>query len=248
MTVTKVLIAGACALLATNTFAFEDFSSSGLATGWSPVVTLSAGPAWSASGQTQSLGYDVDTIVTYNHILNTNTLAAAEMVFSLQRELTYGIMTQLGLQVGLASNVDVQGTIAINSVPNLYAYRYKVNHAGVGIKGKWIATQTPYVQPYISSGLGASWNHAHGYNTFTNVAGLPDSPWLSPSTSVGFTYSVGLGVQKTFYKYWQLGVGYEFADLGKSLIGPSQPPLSIRGLQLTHLYIHQLQFGISYLC
>lgn len=214
---------------------------------WSSIITLSGGPSWGTAGQNQYLypfpppAYNY---YTYNSV--TSTMANAEIFFGLQRIVQPGIVGELGIGVAGVSDYKVTGSVNVNGIPNVYSYEYKVNNVRVELKGRLIAHNIDWVQPYISASLGAGWNNAHDFLPRSiNEAQFP-SPWFAENTTIGFPYSVGVGVQKALNPNWQVAIGYEFADLGKSILGTDYNT-GIIGPRLTHMYTNELLFSISYL-
>jgi opacity protein-like surface antigen len=105
------------------------------------------------------------------------------------------------------------------------------------------------VQPYLSGGIAASFNQAQHFNTEPLGLVAPYTPYYSDDTYVGFAFSLGIGIQKTFYTNWQVGVGYEFNSLGKAFLGIDHNYpyyTSGQGLRLTNWYAHLIQFSLSY--
>lgn len=81
-------------------------------------------------------------------------------------------------------------------------------------------TQTVYLAPGIEKSYIA--NNAHGFqSTPTLIDALP-TPGFSSHTQTAFTDTVGTGIQKALHQHWQVGVGYEFADWGKSSLGHAE--------------------------
>lgn len=54
-------------------------------------------------------------------------------------------------------------------------------------------------------------------------------------------------MQKALRQHWQMGVGYEFADWGKSLLGPAAEQALNGELALNHLYTKGVLIIITYL-
>jgi opacity protein-like surface antigen len=73
------------------------------------------------------------------------------------------------------------------------------------------------------------------------------NPNFSSNTKSSFTYTLGAGVQKMLNNNWQVGVGYEFADWGKSQLGRAAGQTLGNGLALSHLYTNGILFNITYL-
>jgi hypothetical protein len=254
MMIKKTLAAAICTLFATPLFAIEeDIYNAQLSFGWSPVITLSGGPMWSSPGRYQIIYYtDMfgNTLSSeYYPIRESNTQGAAELFFALEREVVPGMAAQLGIQIGGATDAQLKGLTTVSGIPGVYRYSYNVNHTRLGLKGKLIALRPTLVQPYISGGFGASWNQSHLFYTAPTGAFAPYTPWFNNDTVIGFTFSFGIGIQKTFCRSWRLGVGYEFDSLGKSNLGAdTKYPYYIDGIGMrsSNWYAHQLQFSLAY--
>lgn len=213
---------------------------------WNPIITVSAGASWGSAGQNQYLyPFAPPANYYYSHDKTTSTMATGGIFFGLQRFVYPGVIGQLGLGAAGVSDADVNGSLSVNGVPDVGTYSYKVNHTRVELKGKLIATCYQMVQPYVSGSLGVGFNQAHDYQP-TFIPGLAYKPWFETDSTVAFAYTVGLGVQTMLNSHWQVGAGYEFADLGKSYLGSSDSLLN-QGQGLTHFYTNSAIFSLSYL-
>ncbi len=74
---------------------------------------------------------------------------------------------------------------------------------------------------------------------------LPNSNFTN-HTKTAFTYTLGAGVQKALNDHWQAGVGYEFADWGKSELGRALGQTMNSGLTLNHLYTNAVLLNLTY--
>lgn len=240
--------------LATPALALEDDAfNAQLSYGWSPVITLSGGPMWSSPGRYQTMYYtDAFSSTLYSAYYptrDTSTQGAAELFFALQKEVITGMNAQLGIQIAGATDARSKGETNVNGIPDLYHYSYNINHMRIGLKGKLIALQPAFVQPYISGGIAASYNQSHLFYSAPTTILTPYTPWYDNDTVIGFAFSLGIGVQKTFCQNWQFGLGYEFNSLGKSNLGiDSSTPYFTNGtgMRLGNWYAHLLQFSLSY--
>ncbi|MGL6035737.1 MAG: porin family protein, partial [Legionella sp.] len=59
-------------------------------------------------------------------------------------------------------------------------------------------------------------------------------------------YTVGAGLQKSLNDNWQVGVGYEFADWGKSQLASAPEQTLNSGLGLNHLYTNGVLLNVTY--
>lgn len=254
MTVKRLLKTLFLSVLSMNAMAGGVYDT--MPVGWTKVITLSGGPSWSRAGETQTLYLDSVFSNRYVAQRSTRLMGTGELFFALQGPFVSGILSQLGIAVGGSSEAKMQGRIDANFLPAGFfipsgsRYEYRTNHAQVSIRGKLLTDpKLFFIQPYITLAIGAAFNHAYGFRTTPLISHLLSSPWFDSNTSVGFTYSIGGGLQTAFNDHWQAGVGYEFSDWGKSGLGRSlTPPWSHTGPYLSHIYTHNLLFSLSYLC
>lgn len=244
----KIALAGFAAFLSFNVNATDTIYEEQLPLVWSSIITLSGGPSWGTAGQNQYL-YPTPPLPFYNYYTYNSpnsTMANAEIFFGLQRIIQPGITGELGLGVAASSDAKVTGMVDFNGIPDIFSYNYKVNHARVELKGKLIGNTFQPVQPYISGSFGAGFNNAHNYQAYSVNQFLFPAPWFASNTTIAFSYTVGAGVQTMLGRNWQVGVGYEFADLGKSYLGGDGVYLT-KGPLLTHFYTNEVLFSLSYL-
>ena len=69
---------------------------------------------------------------------------------------------------------------------------------------------------------------------------------FSSHTNTTFTYNLGVGIQRVLNQNWQIGIGYEFADWGKSQLGIASGQTLNSGLKLNHFYTSGLLFNLTY--
>jgi opacity protein-like surface antigen len=218
-------------------------------TSWLRVMTLSIGSSWTNSGETQTFYLQPNIKKTFSASKNTHALPSGEFFFGWQRLLNPTITGQLGLALAASGNAKLNGDIWENASPNFnnFFYAYQVNHAHVAVKGKVLADIKQMVQPYVSGSLGLGRNRVHDFTITKKIYEEIPPPAFQSNTTTAFTYTLGLGSQKALTPNWQAGVGYEFADWGKSNLARAPGQTLGGGLQLSHLYTHQLQFSLSYL-
>lgn len=250
----KIWIAGLSTLFSMNVYALDSFYTEVLPIVWSPIITVSAGPAWAAPGQDQYL-YPPNTtpypvlIDHFQYNSNMGVLASGEIFFGLQHLIRPWLIGELGIGLAGASDAKAIGVIDVNGAPSANSFAYKVDHGRVELKGKLIDNCYALAQPYISGGFGAGFNNSHAYVPDTVNALLYPPNWFPSNTNIAFSYTLGLGVQTKLNSHWQVGIGYEFADWGKNFLeaDPIALPTLFYGPGLTHLYTHELLFSLSYL-
>ena len=212
------------------------------------VSTLSIGIDWENEGENQTINLQSDLIKTYTANKHSNTLANGELFFGVQRALQQGVQGQLGLELALASHAQVTGDIWDDANPNLnnFIYRYKLSHSHLAIKSKFIVDKSDFVSPYVFGSIGWGNNDAEEFIIVPkNPESVPAPAFLDHSQN-SLTYTLGVGLQKAMNNNWLIGIGYEFANWGKSSLAPAPGQTMGQGPQLSHLYTHQLQCSLSY--
>jgi opacity protein-like surface antigen len=100
--------------------------------------------------------------------------------------------------------------------------------------------------PWVSASLGVRFNRAHDFtNTSLIFEALPNNNFTN-HTKTAVTYTLGAGVQKSISEHWQLGVGYEFADWGKSELGRAFRQTMNSRLALNHLCTNGVLVNLTY--
>ena len=216
--------------------------------GWKKVATLSLGPSWADGGKTQTFYVESDLQQTYAANNKAQLLGSGEIFLGLQHRLTHHLQAQLGLAAATTTSTRLYGDIWQDADPDLnnFYYSYHINHTHVAVKGKLLTDITNIVQPYISGSLGIGFNRADNYIQTPKLFEVPPIPPFASHTQNAFTYTVGTGLQKALDQHWSVGVGYEFADWGKSSLSAAPGQTLNGGLQLNHLYTNQLQFSLSF--
>lgn len=218
------------------------------------VITISAGPAWSNTPATQQNIYpSVDIVNTYVSGNTTSTLINGEIFAGLQSKLVHpNLVGRLGLALAGSSGAEVEGQVwqAGSATFNNLSYTYQITHAHIAAAGKllWLLdtnTEEKYY-PYISGSLGLGYNYASQFLLSTRDSSAVPTPLFQSNTVTSFTYTVGAGFEREINETMHAGVGYRFADWGKSALGAAPGQAFGGGLVLKHLYTNQLQ--VSFTC
>lgn len=213
------------------------------------VVALSAGPALSNNGHTQTIRLQPDLEQTYAASNTSQLLASGEIFIGLQQTLNARYTAQFGLALAASSNANLNGDIWQDADPdfNNFSYKYQVSHAHVAVKGKFLADLGQMVKPYVSGSLGVGFNRAHDFSMTSKLFQQIVPPAFEANTITSLTYTVGAGIQKDLNEHWQAGLGYEFADWGNSQLARAYGQTLNSGLTLSNLYTNSLQFYLSYI-
>lgn len=216
---------------------------------WNWVGSFSAGPVWESAGNTQTFYLTPDIEKTYVANKSSKALFDGEVFLGAQKGLTQTLQGQLGLAVGFTSNASLDGVIWDDADPvfDNFTYNYEIQHTHVAVKGKLLADAGYWLIPWVSGSLGVGFNDARGFKSTPTLFEALPTPGFSSHTQTTFTYTVGAGVQKEINAHWQVGVGYEFADWGKSSLGRASEQTQNSGLVLNHLYTNGVLFNLTYI-
>ena len=212
------------------------------------VASIAAGPIWARGGETQTFYLTPEIEKTYAARKSTNAIASGELFVGIQKSLTSHWFGQLGLAAA-TTNAKLQGVIWDDADPQFdnYSYQYKVRNTRLAVKGKLLADAGFWLIPWVNGSLGVGFNDAHGFHSTPTLFEALPTPDFSSHTQTALTYTVGAGIQKTLNEHWQIGVGYEFADWGKSQLGRDAEQTLGSGLTLKHLYTNGVLFNLTYL-
>ncbi|MFC3908272.1 outer membrane protein [Legionella dresdenensis] len=213
------------------------------------IIGLNTGSSWSYPGKTQTFYSTPETERTYAAITAKNTLVNAELFLGIQKALTTFLQIQLGLAIAKTEKATLSGNIWDDADPefNNYSYIYTVRHLYLGVKGKILGNPYLRVKPYVSSSFGFGFNQASNFNNAPLECGVVAVPNFRGNTLAQFSYTLGAGLQYDLSKNWQIGLGYEFSDWGKSQLARAPQQTLGNGLTLHHLYTNGLSFNLTYL-
>ncbi|KTC90500.1 porin family protein [Fluoribacter dumoffii] len=212
------------------------------------VAALSIGPVWPTGGDSQTFYLAEGIEKTYDANNNTNALADFEVFLGLQRSLTPTFLGQLGIAVAATTDARLTGDIWDDADPEFdnYTYSYKIQHTHVALKAKLLAEMGFMVMPWVSGSVGVGFNDAHSFDNTPKIFEAVANPNFKSHTETAFTYTVGAGIQKELNQNWQVGVGYEFADWGKSKLARAPGQTLGDGLSLNHFYTNGVMFNLTF--
>ena len=203
---------------------------------WEHVITASMGPVYTHNnGQSQTFYLRPEIIKTYEATPTSNTLFYGEFFLGMQKQLT-------PLFINLNGNIWDDADSAFDN----YSYSYKIQHTHVAVKGKLLADPGYWFIPWVSASLGVGFNNSHAYENTPLIFEAITMPNFASYTKSSFTYTLGVGIQKTLNSYWQVGIGYEFANWGQSQLNPASGQTLNSGLSLSHLYTNGILFNLTY--
>ena len=168
------------------------------------VLTLSAGPAWTSGGETQTFYLQPMTQKTYAADNNSTVLADGELFLGIHRSMNAKLDGQLGFAVATTSNANLSGSIWDDALPqfNNFNYTYNVQHTHIAVKGKLIKDMGHACKPYVSGSLGVGFNQARHFTSIPTLFEATPTPNFQSNTTTAFTYTVGIGVQRAINQHW----------------------------------------------
>ncbi|QDQ40944.1 porin family protein [Legionella geestiana] len=215
---------------------------------WNWVGSVALGPVWARAGETQTFFLAPEIEKTWVAQKSSKAIASGELFLGVQKTLSPEWLLQAGIVGAATGNASLQGLIWDDGDPQFenYRYTYSVRSSRLGIKGKLILDKNYPVMPWISASVGAGFNQAHRYKDTPLIFEALPNPAFTDRTQTAFAYTLGAGIQKSFYQNWQAGIGYEFADWGKSALGRAPEQTLNSGLSLQHLYTNGFMVNIAY--
>lgn len=213
------------------------------------VGTVSLGPIWDDGGTNQTFFLAPNIQKTYTANPSSDTLFEGELFVGLQKDLFQILQGQLGLEVAATSNAGLSGTIWDDASPQFtnHSYNYKIQHSHVALKGKLLLDLDLALMPWFSGSFGVGYNRSLNYTNTPFIFEALSNANFTAFTQTAFTYTVGGGLQKALNMNWQVGIGYEFADWGKSKLGRAIGQTLNTGLKLDHLYTNGVLLNLSYI-
>lgn len=212
------------------------------------VGTISVGPVWGNAGHAQTMYLTPEIVRTFVPSSGTKALENSEVFLGKLIPINNTYQAHVGVAVAATNSLKVNGIIWDDADPlfNNYSYEYKLQHTHIALKGKLLGEMGYFVMPWVSASLGIALNNSHSYNNTPLIFQAVKQPNFSSYSQKSLTYTLGAGVQKAFNKNWQVGVGYEFADWGKSQLGLATEQTLFNHLNSKHTYTNGLMFNLTY--
>lgn len=235
-------------VMTTLCMVFTSLVSAGDDGSWRLMSALSSGPTWSTPGAKQTVYLQAELPETFAPNFSSKMFGIGEIFLGLQHPVISHLYGQFGIAIAGTTGISLNGDIWQDADPDLnnLSYKYKISHDHLAVKAKLLTDVYQLVQPYISASLGAGFNHAYQYSSTPKLFEvLPEPPFVS-QTRTAFTYSLGIGLQRVLNSHWSVGLGYEFADWGKTSLAASIGQASSSGLNLNHVYTNELQCNLSF--
>lgn len=216
------------------------------------IIGISAGPTWSSGNKKQTLNLQPDIVKTYTADSNDHVFPSAEFFLGWQQPFSVmqqSLLGQLGISIAGSDHAEMSGDIWEDADPTFdnFDYTYKVNRILAAVKGRLVGSCNRFVEPYVSASLGVSFNRAYEFQIDPIISQEVPAPAFKSNTKASFSYTLGIGLQKSFTPQFQAAIGYEFSDWGKTQFSHATGQTVNKGLSLNHVYAQQLQLSVFYL-
>lgn len=213
------------------------------------VGALSGGTIWAQKANQETFYLTPAIEKTYSPQKSSQGVFNGEVFLGLQKTLTQTLQGQLGIAAGGTGATKINGEIWTDADPefNNHSYSYKIQHTQVSIKGKLLTELSHGLFPWVSGSVGVGINKASSFDNSSLICGELPNPNYTSKTTNSLTYTLGAGLQKALNKHVQVGIGYEFADWGKSQLGKAPEQTLNKGLSLNHMYTNGLLFNLTYI-
>lgn len=211
------------------------------------IMTFSGGALFAKPGDTQTLPVMGGFSKTYKDDSKTDQALQAEFFIGIARPLGTKFSGEFGLEMAQTTGVQSTGHIwdfADQTFDN-YTYSYKIAQTRLALKNKFFYDAQLSILPYMSVGIGIGANRAYGYQSTPITNGAADVPNHDSKTVMAFTYTIGIGFEKSFREKWRWGFGFEHIDLGRTQLGSASG--AGLGPSTNHVYTNSFMLNITYL-
>lgn len=185
--------------------------------------------------------------------IQDNTLISLSGGYVWSKPSTWLPFIHLGLEYSYFLSTRAKGLIEDYSEKTEihYNYQYNVKNQLVYLRGKINLVRWQNWMPYLSVGLGNSWNRLsdHSEQAITQIDSSHKDPRFPNKTTTHFSYSLGIGIDYMFTKQLWGNLGYRFDQIGPIQTGTSTIFIfegkNINTSMNTHSFIGSLRYFFS---
>lgn len=249
------LLGASIAALPASLYAYRIDPSSCCDRDWHPVLAIGAGYLSSSNLATSQNFPIINPVINafYNYSPNsgTKTVGLIDAFLGVEWGLVtpYGLIFQLGMGYDQSTTFNVKGTLVQGAdvhSEGTFGYQYDVTLRQLLVEGKLLASIVGMYHPYIFGGIGASFNTANSFQT-TVPPFLTFTRKYANNTNIGFSYSLGVGLDIDLDQVFRVGIGYRFSDFGKTQLGSATiDGVGVPGtLSQSHVYTNEVLLQIT---
>ena len=232
-------------------FFSQTLSAATVALPYPTFVTLNLGPGWPTSTQNEVIELLPNVNNRYISSNNTDAFLDGELFVGWQEKINnckHLAESQFGLAYMVTNSAKINGVIWQDNDPrfNNETYAYRIKHSHVALRGKLLSTPKETYQGYLTGSIGIAFNTSYGFNNSPVITTVLPSPNFQTNTETDFTYTLAAGVQKILNPNWAIGMGYQFADWGKSRLNRAPGQTMNTGPGFRNFYTSEAQFNLTY--
>lgn len=229
----------------------QTLSAAGIAMPYPTFVTLNLGPGWPTSIQNEVIELLPNVSNRYISSNNTDAFLDGELFVGWQQKINnykYLSESQFGLAYMITNGAKINGVIWQDNDARFdnETYAYRIKHSHVAFRGKLLTTPKKTYQGYFSGSVGIAFNTSYGFDNHPVISTVLPSPNFQTHTETDFTYTLSAGVQKILNPNWAIGMGYQFANWGKSRLSRAADQTMNTGPGFYRFYTSEAQFNLTY--
>ncbi len=215
-------------------------------------MSLSIFGGASTNGKSKTFYLQPDVQNSYQPSSSTPVVGGAEIFVGQQNWLNIGYLSDYYFQFGVAlaamGGEKREGDIweFANQEYDNFTYSYGITSFRALLKGKLILEVSDCSQVFAFLGVGASHNSTNNFRIKPKIFSEVVPPSFESQSTTQFTYAAGVGMEYALSQNHVIGIGYEFADWGKSKLDRARGQTLSSGLQIDHLYTNTLSLILSF--
>jgi len=214
-------------------------------------ITLNLGPGWPTSTQDEVIELLPNVSNRYISSNKTDAFIDGELFVGWQKKITkfkHLAESQLGVAYMTTNSAKINGIIWQANDPRFdnETYAYRIKHSHVALRGKLLSATKETFQGYLTGSVGVGFNTSYAFDNYPVISTVLRSPNFQTNTQTAFTWNAAAGIQKILNPNWAMGVGYQFADWGKSHLNRAPGQTLNTGLSFNHFYTSEAQFNLTY--
>lgn len=212
-----------------------------------PFTSLSLGADLIRIGRSQAINFAPEITNTFTAANENKPSASMGLVLGFEKKLSHDIFFQLGMTSYFNTEVNATGHVWEFSLPEFdnFIYHYRIQSSRIMLSSKLMTTIPTKIHPYLNAELGMGFNQARGFAQDRLVAdSVPMIPF-NDHVEQSLSWALGVGFDIEINSKARIGLGYQFANLGKTKLGLTPSQATNNTLSLSNMYTHQLRVQLT---
>lgn len=228
-------------------YAESDLVSSNVDSSLRPFAGMTLGAGFIRTGHVQTLSLLPPFTNHYTNNASYKSSGLMGLGLGIERGLTEQLSWQLGLSGYFNSQISSTGHVWQFALPEFdnFIYDYRIQSKRVMATGKLLGTLKQNIHPYVSGELGAGFNRASAYKETPLIVEAVAMAPFSGRTHTSLAWGAGGGIDVDISETLRLGLGYQFANLGKTSLGVSPAQFTQQTLSVSHLYSQEVRVQLT---